>query len=202
MDKAEKVYKWFAASYQAITGRRISFPSNTDPTKTYQYRSIKRFTTKIDEWEMSDSSTKFLIKEVIKYSKERGLLSRGVSVLDKIDLLEECYGRMQRYVEQHTQLLSDIASSHDFFNKNKHKALSSKRGGYPFFVMWYQSGKLCVEFIALSKSCLSVIGSLNSDDIKRVPDLVELLSIRHRYLRNSNLKTEIKEILGEDLYED
>jgi hypothetical protein len=156
----------------------------------------------VNEWGISDSSIKFLIKEVIKYSKEQGLLSRGVSVLDKADLLEECYNRMQRYMEQHTQLLSDITSNRDFFNKNKHKALNSKRGGYPLFVMWCQSGKLCVEFIALSKSCLSVIGSLNNDDSKRAPDLVELLSIRHKYLRNSQLRAEIKDILGEDLYED
>ncbi len=198
MDRVITFHDWFADAYRRVTGRRISFPSNTDPTKTYQYRSVKKFAERVAEWNISDGAVKFLIEEVIKYSKEQRLLSRGVAVLNKADLLEECYGRMQNYMEQFSQLLTEIAANHAFFQENKHNALTSRRGGYPNFVLWYQSGKLSEEYLALSKTCLRLIGRERSTQL---PGLVDLMLVRTRLLENSTLKHHLRDILGEDLHE-
>jgi hypothetical protein len=201
-DRVIMIHDWFATSYHFITGRHVAFPSNTDPTKTYQYRSVKKFADKVLELGISDVAIRFLIDEIIKYSKEQNLLSRGVAVLNKSDLLEECYRRIQKYMEQSDQLVADVRASHTFFHKNHGFAHIARRGGYSNLVLWYQSGRLCEEFVALSKSCLRLVGLLPPNERSKIPDLTDLLLVRRRCLNSEIVRDKLREVLGEDLYED
>ncbi len=188
-DRILTIYSWFQISYYHITSRRINFPTNTDPCKTYQFRWIESFARKIDEWKLTDIEAKYLIEEVIKYSKERKLLSRGVGVLCKADILEECYKRLNRKHDRIAVLISEIKANHEFLAKNSDGLQSN-------LIHWFQQGRLCVEFVALSKSCLAVLNKLDAGR-GCIPTLRELFLIRMRCLHDA--REQLRAILKGDL---
>jgi len=185
-------------------GVKLKFPSNTDYTKTYQWRYIVSITEKMNKWKFSKDAANKYIELVVQYVKDANLLCKGLSVLLQTNILEICYDKlqkMQKSAEQSTSVLKHTKCWLDNRLGND-KLLSillsnSSNNKFPNIVLWYQANKIPPLYLALSKSCCRAINQVkNGKDL--LPDLMTLYKIRSEFMAEKNNAARSKEILGED----
>ncbi|MEM3000611.1 MAG: hypothetical protein QXP41_00265 [Candidatus Nitrosocaldus sp.] len=188
----------------ASIGRRVTLPANTDPTKTYAYRAIKKFVGEVSTWNVDLSIIKSLIKEIVYYGKKHGLLSKGTSLLNMRSVLKICYEYLQREVNKTEILISNIERSNQFIRSkvgNNIDVLVSKhkRDGYTNFTQWFRAGNISPVFISISSVCMAALYKLPADERNEFPDDILLLRMRIHILSDKNLRAAAERILGRDL---
>ena len=92
-----RVFKIFRKQMKRY-GKFVSFPKNTDPTKTYSWRYLTKFIDDFDTIGLDDGELPSVIEAVVQDAKKRGLLRCGISILNKVDLLAVCHNKFERDV--------------------------------------------------------------------------------------------------------
>lgn len=198
--KVWKVWEWCLNSYLQ-RGLKLSFPKDTDPTKTYQWRYCQKLSDKLDEWKFDEETAKYFIDTAISYARNTKSFKKGLSVLHQGNILELAYSaiidrtpfdsfvRTKRWLDNQLGDKDQIAT-----------LLRSDKDSHSNIAIWHQTGRLSIQYITLSKKCckaISILNNANSDDVELLPSMAELYKARIE-LVNSGNKAKLKQILGND----
>jgi hypothetical protein len=198
MDDVLFMYDWFKKAMMSV-GRKTSDPKCADIKKTYQYRSVNQFVDKARDYGLDIDQMQALVKEIIKYAKDRKLLHRGTAVLNMADIFSICSKRLEMGVEEIDMSINLIKSSMHLIEDDMH--LPEHDGGYPKLISLRNSDLLPVELLAISRKCVSSLQKLGQADRQLLPSDTDLLKIRIRMLMDRNVRSELKAVLGDDLLE-
>lgn len=198
-DRTMKVFRWFQAM-MAKAGRKIAFPKDTDPVKTYQYRSIKKFVDQAEKWNLSNEMIVQMLYSVVKHAKRHRLLHKGTALLNMQDVIRISYQELEKSKSQREDLLEELVRCHRFMQVHRGE-INDQRGKIPNVIRWYQMGKITPSYLALSKLCVRAISMVPEDQRYDIPTSFQLLQKRTRLLSSSDTKERIASILGSDLFE-
>jgi len=204
MAKPERVliiYSWFK-EYMSSRGMKISFPSTSDYTKTYMYRWLNRFTDLVRSAGFDDNTIKEYLKIIVEYIKDNKLSRQGASVLNNNKVLESCYKELLARNNNVEKICQDLVRCKNFMDQydNSRNVLlkCDKIGSYPNIIKWYKDNVLTLQYIVLSKICMSVFDHMDDVDRDELPKDTELLKMRIRLFDRCS-ENRLKEIMGDDL---
>lgn len=195
-DQILTTFEWFSAEMKRA-GRGISFPIDTDPQKTYMYRTVAKFVKTVSEYKLSDDMIRGMIQSIVKHAKVHRLLDRGVSLLTMRSMLDICSNDLQQQGIEQASMIDELKRCKDFI-KNKDLLARARRGGYCNLIRWYQTGQLTLPFVAISKNCMRAVTNLSESEREVIPPRRDILKSRITTLRADDL-SKIKTIMGSDL---
>lgn len=70
---------------------------------------------------------------------------------------------------------------------------------WPNVMSWYRSGKLSLEYVALSKTCSRALKTLNPDERRTMPSVSKLNAVRITALSDQRSLALCRRIMGDDL---
>lgn len=198
------IYRWFqSAMYKA--GRNIRMPEGTDPSKTYQYRWIKKFADRtVNEWHLDMRTTKLLVESLVAYGKRNKLLNQGAGLLNSNMAVDLCVQTLETSINKSSTILLSLISSKMYLERSKLMSIeqlaSSRRvGGYSNIFCAYDSGMLSLEYIALSRVCSNALNLINEVERSNFPSNRALFGIRARLLLDKEINGQIVDSMGKDL---
>jgi len=200
-----KVWEWCSEAYIRY-GRKLTFPANTDPIKTYQWRYVKSIAKKFDEWEFDEPTSRRFIDIAIERSKMLGIMHKGLAALHQGNLLDICYKILQEESSGNDQLIDSLVDSRKWVvgrvnGSDTIEILLDKSNPDAFcnLVKWHQASKLSELYLSLSKSCGRAIKKLeNTNERKLLPSMARLYKIRNNFYQDVSNQKRSKEILGKD----
>lgn len=199
------IYKWFQRA-MSNAGRKISLPVNTPPEKTYQYRAVSKFAKQVDEWGLTEPVACALVNAVVRYGEKHDLLNKGASLLNMKSVLRICHDLLREEITRNEVIIESLRHSKNFLQKSiaggeatERLVSKERRGGFTNFTRWYRSGDLSSSFVSLSKSCRRALNLLPFDERGEFPADNVLLKSRIRLLSDNELRSNIIEIMGDDL---
>lgn len=185
----------------------LKFPKNTPPHLTYQWRFIKILTNKFVKWNFTIEEIDLFINIAIK-KRYVQLKTRGLSVLNDSDIVDECYTEVKNHENVENQDIVLLKNTHQWLIKQlkndsavEHLINRRKPGSFTNITTYYQSGYLVKLYIAFSKSCCAALELLSQrcpEEREKCPSTSALYFIRH--YQNQSILPQIKEILGSDSY--
>lgn len=206
-DRIEQVWSMCRDVY-AMHGRILSFPAQTDPRKTYQWRYVKSLASKLDEWGFDDQTSSVLLDIAVRHITAQGLLHKGLAALLQNNILQICYDTLQHQQTSGNQSINSLELINNWFtqqvnSKDTQKTLLHRANIYSLrnITMWYQSSKLSALFLSLSKSCCKALVRLSKIDPherSQLPKSIELYNIRSRFINNKQNQTAARKILKDD----
>ena len=189
-EKIMSVWKLCSECYLQ-NGYRISFPSNTDPTKTYQWRYLRSITNKFIEWDFDEHTSRQFIQIAIEHCKDKGILKKGLAALHQSNMLQICYDKLKQKSSNQKQNLNIIQYEHAWLLKQSNNNLlrtllkRNSKGEYCNLTKWYKASKISRLYLALSKSCSKAIRQLelqNPEERELLPRTTQLYMIRSEFL--------------------
>tara|TARA_R110000751_G_scaffold15863_2_gene50988 strand:- start:549 stop:1232 length:684 start_codon:yes stop_codon:yes gene_type:complete len=199
-----EVWEWCSEAYIRY-GRKLMFPANTDPTKTYQWRYVKSIAKKFEEWEFDEVTSRRFINIAIERSRTLKIMHKGLAALHQGNLLDVCYKILQEESSDNSQLICSLADSKKWVashvdGKGTIEVLLDKSNPDAFcnLVKWYQASKLSELYLSLSKSCGRAIKRVNGDEVEMLPSATRLYKIRNKFYQDVSNQKRSKEILGKD----
>lgn len=202
-DDVMLVFNHYKAAMSTV-GIAIKMPKNTDITKTYSYRTILSFISKMNEYGLPKTMYPGVINYIVKNAKKKNIVNRGISLLNTEQILKMCYDYLKFEVEKENSIIGDLTRSSKFlFNKDNYcEVLLNKmnRNGYTNLVKWFKSGDLSINFLAVSKCCRKALNKLEKFERDILPSDFKLLKVRIKLLSDREIKDKAVEILGNDLW--
>ncbi len=189
-------------------GCNLKFPKNTPKEKTYHWRFASRLNEKFKEWEFDAPAREACIEIAAQTAGPKRLRQSGLAALFRDDLLQVCYSELTK---QHTDALvaiDNIRESHNFVTsmcagRELLSVLSlTSPGQYNTnLVVWYERGRICPEYVAMSKACYEALKRLSIAEPSQrsivLPDS-RIDYLRSRLLKNDNFNLAVQEILAAD----
>lgn len=199
-DNTMVIYEWFQKSMRKV-GRKISFPKNTDPRKTYQYRAMRDFLRKIHEWDLDESSAKAIIDSAVRYGKKHQLLDKGAMILNMSGVIDICIDDLESKESDMNVTIAAIRRCKEYLDNeglNSYNALIAPRtlGGYSNLYYLIKSGKISPVYMALSRKVYRALSSIDRSDC---PSNYILLRLRAKLLFDPEARKKLESILGDDL---
>lgn len=184
-------------------GLVLAFPPSTDPRKTYKWRYLEHFITKVDEWGVEDTTAYKIIDAIVNYAQQRGTLkSKGLSILASDAVLEIGLKDIERAAHNTENTFNRLKSDHEMIGKYQDRlgVLLKKdhHQGSPNIVKWYVQGKLSALYLSVSKSCGLAIRQLDEIDRKSLPTALELLGLRRQCFPDARTRMRARLTLGDD----
>lgn len=182
-------------------GKGYSFVKTRDITKTYHYRYFSSFLDKCYKNDFTFDECKEIIKELIAYAKENGLLHKGVSLISRSDIIEICIKRIEKEIRE-IEISVDMLKE-NIMELNKIDDLTSylckkkNRHGSVNMVILRNNGKLTDSIISISKSCMRAYLNLDKSDKIDMPTLKEYVLLKNKIV-NKIGRESISEIMGDD----
>ena len=190
----------------ASVGRRVQLPANTDPSKTYAHRAVQKFVEEVSSWNLDKGVMRALVREIVRYGKRNGLLTKGTALLNMKSVLRICYEYLQREIDKTNNMIVSLEYSQQFLlekagNADVAKTLVTKgrREGYTNFTQWFRSNDISIAYMAISMACREALNQLPPDERNELPDDAVLLKHRVKILNNHRIREEASRILGGDI---
>ena len=185
--------------YKALTGRNV-IPQGTKPKRTYQYRYAAKFLKNMEgvSWETIQKVVYYAI-EYAKESEKASVWTRGLWILTKSNIIDIAYKKAKEENNQKKLDLDKVTKSKEFASQHDYEfAKSEKEGGFPNIVIWYDSGKISLTYLAMSELCKEVLIKLDETDKRMLPDQKEITKRRIKCLMDSEYREQLKNILKND----
>lgn len=191
-------------------GKFVSFPDDTDPKKTYNWRYISNFIIKLEAYGLHENFYPQIITAIVEHARRKNLLKRGIAVLLRTDLLELAIKRLEQDCKKEIQTFETIRRSYQLvYDQTEpeqlyYKTLLKKqvRNGYTDIVRWFLAGNIAMDYIVVSRSARIALGSLSPIERSNFPDAKTLLRMRVKILSHEELIRKLRETLQEDLFEE
>jgi len=191
------IFNQFKVEMKSV-GRKVSFPKDTAPEKTYLYRYLKRFANQVEEWEMDVDMSHMMISLVVRYAKDHGMLDRGAALLTMGSILEVCHQQLSDQVDRREDQYVNIKQCKEFL-EGKDLLERKRPGGYCNLTIWYQTGLLSLAFLSVSKRCLSALAKLPKIERSEFPSKFDLMKSRIALLCTAESRKAVRKIMGADL---
>lgn len=202
-----KVYKEFKAKMKRY-GKTVSFPQDTDPRETYNWRFVSNFMRKLDKEGFTDEMMPIAVEAVVDHAYNNGVIDKGFAILNHGDVLVICKKKLERDEQKENNELSSIKASVAFVmeqcnGKNWVETMlwRSTHRSYANITRWYETGKLNKGYISVSRACRRAISKLDGQERLIFPSLRNLMHLRI-LLVSSPIVVQLREILGKDLFEE
>lgn len=200
------VYSWFQSAMKSV-GRSIKFPRCSDQTKTYQFRNIKSFVNRCyNDLGLDEKTVRALVYDVVKYAKQKNLLSMGTRVLLMESVIDICVRTMKSMMDDEEALIRELISSRDFLlaqadskDKPVRVLIEPSSSGMPNIMYWYNLGHLSDSFLALSKTCRKALTQIPIEHREELPSDVTLLRMCIHATSDTDILPKLQEVLGSDL---
>lgn len=180
-------------------GRHLSFPKDTDYKKTYLYRTLDKFVSKMIDLELEVDEINYIVHLVVQYGKDNGMLNRGAHLLTMKDLLDICCERLERDRQKDKDICTELVRCKRFLD-GKDLLQRTRRGGYSNLTRWYQTGDVTIPYMAVSKDCIKAMSNLPREERSELPSNLEFLKSRIKLLCTEDNRSEIAKIMGSDLF--
>lgn len=203
-DEVTNIYDCYRRAMASV-GWQVQLPINTDPSKTYAYRAIKKFVDQTKEWNLDPVVVRALVREVVLYGKRNGLLRKGTALLNMKSVLQICQDYLSGEITKAELLVNDIDRTKHFIDRHTNGDITStlmsklRKDGYTNLTQWYRSGEIPLSFISISAGCRKALNLLSSDERVLFPSDEKLLRNRIKILRNEEIRTKLINIVGNDL---
>jgi len=179
-------------------GFRISFPQNTDKTKTYKWRYLVGFAKKIDEWELSDRAAKMLISAMVRWAKKNDQLKKGLSLLASDQILEIGHAAIQGKLAGNNRTLDTVIEDMRFI-KGKDPMHRSDPRALPAIVRWHMRDQISDVYLAISKKCRASMRELDKAERSMLPSGKDLIRLRQELFSGDvKMKHKIKLMMDDD----
>jgi hypothetical protein len=198
METGEKI-RAIIELYRKLTGRQI-VPKNTPIHRTYQYRYAVKFIKNMEgvSWEI----IKRIVYYAIEYAREHkttSMWTRGLWILTKSNIVEIAHERAKKHEDVQSLDHDKVIDSKKFVDENGGKLLDSPViGGFPNIVVWYESNRISLTYLAMSESCKHALNKIDQSDRSMLPSKSDLIRRRIRCLMDRNFSKKLKSILGND----
>lgn len=192
------IYEWFMEAVASLGGK-IRKTRCSDIRKTYQYRTVTKFVDESKKIGLDREQMQLLVKEIVKYAKDKNLLRRGTAILTMVDIFEICCRRIEVDLKSVDQFLDIMRDAKNEITTNMHCPVAI--GGYSKLTCLIKSGKLPIELVAVSKRCNNALHSISQDERTALPSDVDLLRTRISILIKADRRLAMKQMLGDDLLE-
>lgn len=200
-----QVWGWVQEEYLRHK-RRLTFPTGTDPRKTYHWRYLRAIVEKFDRWDLdADTSRRYLAVAVAR-AAELKLLHKGLSAVHQRNLLEATHAALKKHKQSskcEQEMLRGVAEWMRRFDDPLGALLKKPNPDAPSqVVVWYQANKLTGLYLALSICCLkalAVVAKKSPEQRRLVPSSADLHLLWARWTSNKNNLAIAREILGDDL---
>jgi hypothetical protein len=192
------MYLWFKQAMLSV-GRKVKDSQCSDPSKTYQYRAVSQFVDKAREFGLDKNQMQTLVKEIVKFAKDRKLLYRGTAILNMSDIFSICCKRLEMSVESTDSLIQSIESAKAVVESGTPLHIAERVGGYSRLYSLINSNAIPVEYLAVSRQCAAALERLTSDERGMLPSATDLLRVRVRLLIDKHTRDKLGNILGSDL---
>lgn len=206
-DAALRTWRWCQDAF-ASRGRKLTFPKHTDPRKTYQWRYAAKLAQKLEEWGFDDSTAKTFINFAVDYVSEKRLLHKGLSVFFQSNMLEVCYERIQKHATKVSGRLEQLRLMHRFVTAkcagNPLVSVLLNRDSFDKFrniVQWFENGQINVLYLSLSLGCTAALSRLDiiaAEERSLLPPKSELYCLAIDFIKDEELRSQVKAILGSD----
>jgi hypothetical protein len=204
-DTVEKVWAWCQDSFKKHKVN-ISFPKDTDRTKTYQWRYASRLVRRIEEWEFDDNTARAFIDAVVGYARDNHLLRKGLAAFFQGNVLQICYDRLGEREEIVDAKATRLAESKRFVDAHSGgesivEVLVGRNSTRFNIVEWYEIDKISKLYLATSRACTVALARLKKlDDGQRelLPTASELLSLCSDVSTDQSFSRKLALILGSD----
>jgi hypothetical protein len=189
-------------------GRKLAFPKNTPPTKTYQWRYAKSLATKFEEWAFDNDTAMKFIDVAVKHAKRNHTLHKGLAALLQGNLPQICYAAVTREEENSQQSLKSLELMKEWLDRQigvrpPVTTLLSRSTPHAFcnIAMWYQSSRLSPLFLALSRNCGRALAKLSGQDQTErstMPSVTDLYRMRSDFVADRHVAKQAQAIFGTD----
>jgi hypothetical protein len=201
------VWQWCSEVYIQY-GRKLTFPADTDPSKTYQWRYAKAITQKFEEWDFDEPTAKRFIDIAIERSKILGIMHKGLAALHQKNLLDLCYKILQEECKNNDQDIESIKFTKDWLDRRaKNFGLTQilldrdDPDSFCNLVKWYQASKISDLYLSLSKSCRRAIVEIEGTDERTLlPKATTLHKVRLKFISNLANKKELEKIFEKKVH--
>lgn len=204
---ALRIWKWCQEAF-ALHGIKLTFPKNTNPQKTYQWRYVSKLAHKIDEWGLDKPTAKAFINFTVGYIKERKLLHKGLSIFFQDNMMDICYDRMQKHSSNIDNRIKQFNMTHKFITArcNNRSAIRILLDRESFdkmrnIVRWYKSGDITNAYLATSTSCTEALAKLAivaPNERLLLPTESELYCLAINLTKDGDFRTKAKTMLNDD----
>ena len=187
------VWNWCSDAYLR-NGQRLKFPAKTNPVNTYQWRYVKAIAERFAEWQFDDDTCRKFIDLATKYAKDKGYLRKGLSILHQSNMLDICYGMLQREKDSNRQSTNSIELVHKWlvrqFKDNDPLDVLLQRpreGALCNLTQWYKAYRISDSYLAVSKSCCRALVRLADnfpDERELLPKYTKLYTLRRDVSRD------------------
>jgi len=178
----------------------MSEPRCKDITKTYPYRAVDQFVSKSKEIGLDERQMQALVKEIVKYAKEKKLLSRGTALLNMVEVFKICCDRLELSIEATNDLVENIKVSARLLD-GKPLHVSENIGGYSKILCLINGKQIPIELLAISKRCSKALQMIEQDERSMLPSNEKLLQLRIKLLIDADHRAKLRAILCDDLLE-
>ena len=204
MNTEEKILRTFKLIKNAFPNEKsITFPQDTEFSKTYAYRHIQRFVKELQKSKINEEYIPDVISYIVKSAQRNKNLCRGLSIFNGVDVLDIYQNVLEQRISTSDKVLNEIKKTHSFFNSNRQHLLDKERaGGFTNFTKWYKDNKISIYYIAVSKVCRRAMCKLDEEERAYFPKVVELLKLRLKILSDNEIQIALSEILGPDLFKE
>jgi len=201
---ALKLWDYCRLAYSKY-GIKLSFPANTDPTKTYQWRYLQALDKKCTDWGFNDDLIQTFIDIVASYAKSKGILCKGLAVFHQSNVLQICYNELQAREKADIQRGDVITAAHNWFLQQtagsdpvKLMMRRARPEAYCNLTIWYKASKLPILYLSLCQPCCKAIRLLQGQmDEEMLPSSVELYKVRYTYYNTDINLQHAQNILGD-----
>jgi hypothetical protein len=197
-----KTYKILQSTLNQY-GRKISLPSHTDPRKTYCWRHISSFLDKYDALEFDDGNMPDIISAMVTEAQKRKRSMGGISILNNIDIMSALEKKLETEINITHNCVTIIQNSQKFLEQQKEDLLQKiNKRTYTNLIKWYDSGRLAIEHIIVSKKCREAIKELSKEEKQMLPNTSQLIRLYLKLTTRKETLEQIQVILGNDFYEE
>lgn len=180
-------------------GRGFKFAKADDITETYHYRWFSSFLSNCYKRGLNLKASKEVIKAIVGYAKDNGLLNKGASLLARKDIFDIAYDRIKEELEDTEnswEVLKDRATRLLEIN-DLERFLKRKpnRHGQINLLEMRDSGQLPDSLICLSKSCMRAYIKIDGND--GMPSLLDYAKLRIRVIEKFG-NDELRQLLGDE----
>ena len=200
------VWEWCSEAYLQ-QGFRLTFPTKTNPTKTYQWRYARAITLKFAEWDFDETTARQFINIAIRHCKDAGVLRKGLAAVHQSNLLQICYDKLQKKSDTNQQCLQSIEYIHQWLvsksDGNLLRTLLRRSDPDEFcnLVKWVQASRISPLYLALSKTCgvvLVRLANTHTEEREILPKTTKLYMLRTTFTEDAGNVNQMKRILGPD----
>lgn len=195
-DRILRIFKYCQIAFNRV-GINVSFPKNTDPSKTYKWRYLENFDRRISDLQVSDDTILKILNAIVDHAVKHKQLRKGLALLAVDQILDIGLKAIEGQEKASGHLIDRLQADHDFVG-DKDPAGKDHNKALPNLVKWYMTGQISKQYLTVSRKCHAAMIGFDRVERSLLPPGKELVMLRMEMMGDDNTKRRIMYIMGDD----